>query len=336
MKTRGVLVQGGLALVGLVAAWTTWQRPVERPAAEVTVVDVSVQQLSRLRYQNGNRWVELQREPDGRVLATLSATPAVYPLGTSADGGTPESGATPLVAAVPERQLRGSEAAEKLLERLAPLKASRALGVLESKALEQVGLDNPTQRLTLTAQGRERVYSVSTAVLGLNSPYLRSEQDGSVYLLGPGLVADLEAASSRLVDRRLHSFRLADFDALVVQRGAQKRDFLQRAEGTQAPRLFARQSETADEMVTSWHERVWRSAPVELYGRGEVPPGGEPQPQARLEYLKDGKPVGFMELAPGPEGKVYARTEHTAGWVLLASGTAPLLEESSRVVRASP
>ncbi|MCI0673067.1 MAG: DUF4340 domain-containing protein [Myxococcaceae bacterium] len=334
MRTRALLVQGGLAVVGVCAAWATWQRPVEHPSAEVTVVDVPMERLSVVRYETGGRWVELRREPDGRVLATLSASAAVFPLGAGPGGVLPDGGTlTPLVAASPERTLRANHAAVQLLQRMAPLRAHRSLGVLGAERLAAVGLDAAAQRLVLDAGGRTHTFSVSTAVLGLNSPYARNLEDGRVYLLGSGLLAELDAAQSRLVDRRLHDFRPADFDTVVVQRGSSRRAFLQRAEGGGPPRLFPEDArDTADALVTTWHDRVWRAASVELLGRGELPGGGEPRVEVRLEYSHAGRSLGFLELASGKNGEVLARSEHLVGWAVLSSAVAPLLEESTRVV----
>lgn len=337
MKTRGTLVQVGLAAAGLVAAYVTWQRPTERPAADVTVLDVPAARVETLRFENGKRWAELRRV-DGRVALKLSATRATYPLGAGEDGALPDGGvAAPLVPASPERELFGNETAQRLFERLAPLKASRSLGVLDEAGLEQVGLKGTLQRLLVKAEGRERAYQVSTAVLGLTSPYLRSESDGQVFLLGPGLVSELDSASSRLVDRQLHAFKPGDFDALVVDQQGRKREFQQRLVPAKGPQLFsATGASEPDERATTWHERLWRSPTVELYGRGETPPGGVPEILLRLEYRKGGDPLGFLEVGVGTDGKALARTEHTAGWVGLSASANALLEEGTQVVVPTP
>lgn len=338
-------VQGALAVLALGAAWATWQRPAARPDAEVVVVDVEPARLERVRYEAADGWwVELSRDAEGGVLATLSAREAVSAAGAG-PGARPSDGRAlaALEPARPERTLRGSEAAEALLGRLAPLRAARSLGVLGPEGLASVGLDAPGGRLSLVAAGRTHAFSVSTAVVGASSPYARREGDGQAFLLASGLLADLEAASSRLVERRLHRFRPGEFDGLTVTReGGARRELLQKVVSGGAapgPALFPRESpERADERLSLWHDQLWRSAPVELYGRGERPEGlaAEPRVEVRLDYAREGKPLGFLELARDGRGGVLARSELTAGWASLPATAAPLLDEGVRVAAPTP
>ena len=66
MNGKAVLVQGGLALVGLAAAYVTWQRQPELQAGEVFVLDLTKNELDKVRFddEDAKTWVELQRESD--------------------------------------------------------------------------------------------------------------------------------------------------------------------------------------------------------------------------------------------------------------------------------
>src|SRR5688572_25873250 len=149
MKARGVVLQGLLAGAGLVAAWFVWQRGPESMPGEVEVLDAPKGALVQVRYEDEARWVEISRAEDNPLWVALGTKPAP---GASADAGTPDGGlaggtgdgGVQAVAATPPppRVLRANEAAEKLFERFAPLRASRALGVLDEKKLEEVGLKN--------------------------------------------------------------------------------------------------------------------------------------------------------------------------------------------------
>jgi hypothetical protein len=46
-----VAIQGGLALLVLVLAYTTWQRPPEKQAGEVFVLDITKNDLDNVRFE---------------------------------------------------------------------------------------------------------------------------------------------------------------------------------------------------------------------------------------------------------------------------------------------
>jgi len=52
VNSKAVALQGGLALVGLVAAYITWQRQPELQAGEVFVLDITKNELQALRFDD--------------------------------------------------------------------------------------------------------------------------------------------------------------------------------------------------------------------------------------------------------------------------------------------
>ena len=90
MKARGAMVQGGLAALGLVAAYVTWQRPPEKAVGEVKVLNLSRSDVEKGRYDDGTHWVEVmpghgeQFEP--KVWVRTGSRPT--PLPTAVDAGT--------------------------------------------------------------------------------------------------------------------------------------------------------------------------------------------------------------------------------------------------------
>ena len=66
MNSKAVALQGGLALLGLAAAYITWQRQPELQAGEVFVLDITKNELQTLRFddEEAKTWVELQRGSD--------------------------------------------------------------------------------------------------------------------------------------------------------------------------------------------------------------------------------------------------------------------------------
>lgn len=312
MKAKGVALQGALAAAGLVAAFLSWQREPERAPGEVTVVDSPTRALERVRYEDETRFVELFRDAkaDGELWVRLGTKPPP----------------------APPRELRANASARKLFEQFAPLRATRGLGVLDARKLTEVGLASSARRLVLTLGGSERAFTLANPPGGWGSPYLKRDADGQVFLLGPSLLPELEAAASRLVDRRLHTFESGQYDTVVVTQGQASRTFVAKGQAPAPVTLAAKDApDTPDEFVRNWHERVWRLMPLDFLGRGEEPSGGAPEPVFRVEYQRGGKPVGELTVARGAKGDFYARTEHTPGWTRLHSGVDTLVTEATKV-----
>lgn len=245
-----------------------------------------------------------------------------------ADAGTPASPAP----VPPPRELRGNDVALKLFSRLIPLRAQRDLGVLDEKKLDEIGLAKTERGLTLTLDGTPRTFRVATPASGWGPPYLQRTSDGHVFLLGPSVLTDLEAAASRLVDRRLHTFDVDGFDRVVITTGSTSRAFAASGKPPGAVQLSPVDAPgTPDDFARNWHDRLWRLTPVEFLGRGEAPPGPAPTPAFRVEYQRGGKAVGELSMAKTPDGSWYARTEFTPGWARMGGGLELLAEDAAKL-----
>jgi hypothetical protein len=329
---------------------------------DVTVLDVSKRSLQRVRYDDAARFVELYRDANDEETVWVrigEKPPPPPPAPSAADGGVPAGGAdagvgpggstdggTPgAVAAAPPpppppppppRELRGNETARTLWSRLAPLKASRALGKLDAKKLEELGLANSPRKLTLTVEGKEQTLTLASTGNAWGPPYLLRE-DGHVFLLGPTILPELEGAANRLVDRRPHTFELGDFDSFTVTQGKNSRTYVVSGKAQQGPISVAPQSapDKPDEFVRNWHERVWRLVPLDFLGRGAEPPGGAPEELFRVEYKRGDKVQGHVIVARGARGDLYMRTEHTESWAKLQAGVDTLASEAIKVASGS-
>jgi hypothetical protein len=312
VKAWSAAAQGALAVVGLVAAYLTWQRPAEEKDAEAVVLDVSRPALERIRYEDKKRVVEVVPGKDGTwVLQT-------------------ERPAEPVAEGAPAprtREYKANETADRVVDRFTPLKAIRSLGVLPPEKLEELGLAKAERALEVTARGTTTRFVLASDGAGAGAPYARRESDGRVFLLRGTLLSDLEFAASRLVDRRLHTFRQDEFDAVRVSGGGAERRL------TRVGDKLAGASGAVDDFASNWHERLWGQTGVDVLGRGEEPAAGAPVVELRVDYLRGERQVGFIEL--GRAGSdVFARTEHTAGWVRLHAGADPLLKERAQVLAA--
>ena len=344
MKARGAWSMGALAAVGLAAAYGAWQREPEATAEAVVVLEAGRKDVQKVRYEDATRFVELRpREGAGEGAVWVRVGSKEAPPGTmqdakgappdagTADAGTPDAGAaTP--PKVPERELPGNDLAQKLFQRFSPLRATRALGALEPSKLEELGLSSPARKLTVVTRNGEVAWDVGASSLGLTAPYLRDGKDGRVYLLGGGIVSDLDAGQARLVDRRLHTFTAQDYDALTVTRGALKRVF-QASPPQGGPAKLVDEAGKQDDFARNWHDRLWRLAAGELLGQGEVPADGAPEVAFRVEYARGSTVLGHAEVA-FLKGAVWARTEYTAGWAKLGGTLDGLEQEAERVLTA--
>lgn len=324
MRAQGAAVQGALAALGLCAAYLTWQREPELNQGEVVVLDVSRKSLEKIRYEDGERWMELFRLPQtgSTVWLKQGVAEGARPQGLP-DGG-------PALAPPPVRQLRGNERAEKLFVRFAPLRAARAFASLSDDKRKEVGLVDSKRTLTVTAGGVTHRVKLGSSSLAGGPPFIEDEE-GRYYLLGASLVSELDPASQILVDRRLHALKVGELDELALSSGGKERRFVQKS-AAGGLKLFPKEApEQADDRARNWHERVFSQLSVTLlYGSDEAPPQ-PPVPALRVDYFQRGSPVGFMELAKAGTETV-GRTEHTAGWVRLGGNMDDLIAEAQKLI----
>lgn len=335
MTTRGAVTQGALAAVALIAAYTSWQKEPERPPGEVVLLEIGKGELTKVRYEDDKKWVEL-------TPAKEAGEPAVW-MKVSA---RPE-------AKAPEREVRGGDGALKLVDKLEPLRAARGLGAISGDKLKELGLEAPKKKLTLSARGTSYTFQIGASPFGVADPYVKDDRDGKVYVLGGTLLADLDAAAVRLVDRQVHTFKPTDFDALTVSAGGKRRELVQTNIDEKNPFASKLAPKAApdkpDAQAKNWHDKLWRFVTLEALGKGEKPAAGEPPIAVRVDYSWKGKPKGWVELArvqpaappqpanssapppPAPPVDVYIRSEHSAGWLKLPAVADEVIKEADKV-----
>ena len=338
MKARGALIQGVLAVGALVVAYATWQRAPETAAGDVVVLDYAKSAIEKIRLEDGPRWIELTRRTEGSEPEIwLRQGAGEIRVAAPSDGGTADAGTVVVSPEQKPRLLRGNERAEKAFERFAPLRAVRALGALSPEKQKELGFEGSKRRLSIDASGSAHVFKVASATPGFGAPYLQDEKSAKVFLLNGALLSELDPGSQQLVDRRLHGFKPGEFDAFTVKVGGDQKEFVQTgAELPATTKVAAKASpDKPDECVRNWHDKVWsRMITTVLYGQGELPPSGEPKPTLRIDYASRGKPKGWLEIAQGSGTEIFARSENTAGWVMLHGGASEVVAEAKKVVGA--
>jgi hypothetical protein len=347
MTGRAAAIQGGLAAAGLLAVYLTWQREPEHAPGAVTVIEAVKTDITHVHYADENNAVDFERGHDSagpavwiHLVPTGKAAPKPNAKADKSDKAKPDA-KTP----EPPRDLLGSEPATKVFEGFAPLISPRAFGLLDAGKLKELGLGEPARKLEVTVRGDVRRFDIGQPEKATGGEaFLRDARDGRVYLMPRGMLADLQNPN-HLVDRRLHTFEIADFDRFALSAGGKQKEYVQvnreqRGKSSFAP---AKTPDKRDQMAKNWHDAVWRAFPSDILGRGEEPPTGKPAVVLRVDYTDGGKPIGFMEFAraeaPGgvsedvPSGDVFARTEHTAGWLKLSTG-AQLIADAQKLIAA--
>ena len=348
MTGKGVALQGGLALLGLAAAYLTWQRQPELQSGEVFVLDITKNELESLRFddEDAKTWTELQPSSDENgSFVTLRLSGREAP---AAKTTTP----APTPKPTPERLVRGSDAAKTLYERFAPLRAIRALGVLDAAKLKDLGLAAAKKHLTVVTRFGRRVFDLAPARVGVTDPYLRDQGDGRVFVVQRSILTDFQAAATSLVERHLHGFRLEDADRVSMTAGSAKKEFrVARSAGGHGVEIASTGApDKPDPSARTWHERAFALWPSESLGKGETPAEGEPQTRLRLDYFARGRSLGWLIIAESPtppeqsvssatatsKKTFYARSEFTLGWVKLSGDTDTLVADGVKLAGGKP
>lgn len=342
MKARSAALQGGLAVVGLVAAWVTWQRPKDTVKTDaVVVLDASKNSLEKVRYEDGVRSVTVEKKD--RLYVTLAYLPgkrpvvdaglAVVELDGGVDGGAVLANAKP-AEPMPDRTVYANDRGDLIWTKLTPFEGTRALGQLPKEKLDEVGLTSSERKLELTVSGLSHRFTISRPVSGLIGNYAQHEKTGEVFLISSSLFNELDPNSQVLVDRRLHLFKATEFDAFTVKAGEKAASFVQSGADIPQTAKVARAAtpDKAEELVKNWHDKVWnRIIVTEVLARGEQPKAGEPVVQLRIEYANRGQPKGWLELAVDPSKATWARSENTPGWVSVHQGSDELIIEGVKL-----
>ena len=340
MTGRAAATQGGLAAIGLLAALLTSQRQPEHAPGSVTVLDATKMDVTHVRYADDHNAVDFERghgDKDAPVWIHLVPTAEAPKPDNKNDKAKPEAKPKEPASPAPPRDLVGAEQATKVLDQFAPLVSPRAFGQLDAAKLKELGLEAPTRKLEVTVKGEVHHFVVGQPEKSTGGEsFLRDVGDGRVYLMPRGMLSDLQNPS-HLVDRRLHGFEPGDFDRMVLAAGGRSKEYVQLDREARAKAAFApaKTPDKRDQMAKNWHDAVWRAFPSDVLGRGEEPTSGKPTVVLRVDYFDGKSSVGYLELAraeslgglseeaPSSEaasGDIYARTEHTAGWLKLHNG----------------
>ena len=134
----------------------------------------------------------------------------------------------------------------------------------------------------------------------------------------------------------------------MISSGGKQKEYAQVGRESRATAGFAppKTPDKRDQMAKNWHDAVWRIFPMDVLGQGRRARGRADADGPR-RLLRGEEAVGWIELAKleparsgvggsamtPPPADIYARTEHTVGWVKLNAGT-QLIADAQKLIAA--
>ncbi len=213
---------------------------------------------------------------------------------------------------------KGGDAVTKLLEKLAPLEAVRALGEVSPEKLADLELETPESWIEITRKGKVRKLEVGGEAYGTRDFYVHDIESGEYYLVDADVFRPLKYAKSRLPDRRLTDLEREDIRGVVLQAEAGRVEMLQvnRQDKDAAYWANSADPDQAVELYANWLDKALRLKGLNYVQPDEAPEGL--QPAFELSLLpEDGKPHSLRVFEqPGEEGGEstwYASSEFTRG-----------------------
>ena len=313
---KGLAGHAVLLAVALVAAWLTWTRDesVTSEDFQTTVWSANPEAIESVTYTGSDRYLSLsRRNEDGEdYLWGLELRRTRDSAGVAVPS-PPDTAVFPV-----------NDSGEDLIRFLAPLRALRDLGTLESLGAERQAeyeITTPSDTLVVRLRnGEEERLLLGGAVFGGNGRYALTPDDGRVYAVSGIPISLLEGGRPRFEDTRLHAFYLNDVERVVLETGGSQRVRV-RTGGTGAETTWAPPDDPAQTDAT-FGNFMNRVAALRTMGFVGTLPEDSLELLVRLEYQQDdGDPMGTFELFRGPEGSgegdpaletpFYVRTERT-------------------------
>lgn len=329
---KGVIINSVLAVVGLVMAYSTWQKgeQKEKPAGEVTIFDCDKDKLQSITLEQKNKTIKLEmRNEDGKALQWFKIDTQKAP----ANQKDPKA-AQP---AKETEQFAGNDAAKEFAASMAPMTALRSLGNVEKNMLKELELEKPETTLSVQCAGQTRSFQVGGSTYGVGDRYIREKKGGPVYLLAAAAIRDLESASFRFMQRTLHTFELKDVDSVKVEAAGKKRELLQRnrREPEKAEWVDASAPDKRNELYGNWLNRLSQLRVQEYLAPGKAPgselktPASGSTPLATFEYVANGNGIGKLELmrVDAEPAEYYAKSEATKTWVKVLQSVAAQIDQ---------
>jgi hypothetical protein len=288
---------GALLAVGLGAAyWASLPAP-EGDEEKVSIYAVEPKSISEVTYKSKEVDAVASRREDGRFLVTHTKTEEVKP--PPKDPHKPDAPPPPAQPPkVTTEHFVANEKMDELLKAFNPLTATRVIGKVDDKQLEDFGLKAKDEVFTVKADGGKTY----TLVLGKRSYGSRNrfamEEGGSgrVLLVDDTSFENLERAPLRMYDRRLVGFEFDEVaKAHITAGGKEKRlAHTQRDKSGQLLWTDDEENATAKPSYDSFMDKVTKlrltayADPTEEAGLKDL------KPFLEITFEKNGQPLDHL------------------------------------------
>lgn len=334
------LIVLGLAAALALMVWTRKDPRATSQKADVLVWSGSADAVQLITFESEERSVRLEARRDsfgqwfvGTVEKTVTAKP---PTPHGRDAGAGEGGAEAGAPSTPPAEKKKEtstfvavEQGKKLAESLAPLMALRKLGKLDDSRAEEFGLSKPEGTLRVTLDGRQHTLILGGATPGGGDRYAKHGESGEVFAIAGNVAQNLLFAESRLVERELHGFEIAEVKSVKVHRAERVRDLVRLAEKKDGW-ADASSPTVLDETAGNWMSKLDRLRVTTYLEKPTLPLSPE-SAIARVEYLGKGKALGFLELyklpGEGAKASYLVRTEQSRWYAEVLAGAAEQIEQ---------
>ncbi len=334
---KPLVLHGTLLVVSAGLAYSVWNKDEPAPEKQQALVDVwsgSQASFTKLSFESKTRKVRLEGQKDALGYFYVTSVdkedaPVADPhAGLAGHDGVPLKAPDAKEPKKETSRFVSVKAGETLVKSLAPLKAVRAIGKVETARNEEFGLDKPEGTLKVTIDGKEQVLVIGGTTPGGSERYARYQNSGEVFAISGDIAQSLMFGDSRLPERELHGFKNEDIARVRVQKGNKTRELVPvkgKNEGWGDLTSPTKQDETAGNWMSKLN-RLRGSDFVEKPAKALRPEDA----LVRVEYFDGGKSVGFIELykVPTEKGNDYlARTEWDRWYVKVPATTAEQIEQ---------
>ena len=221
---------------------------------------------------------------------------------------------------------------EELAKKLAPLRALRALGVLDEAKLDEFGLEETEGTLRVKIGGAEHTLLFGGKTPGGTDRYAKDAETGKAYVVEGSILRDLQNASQRLVERKLHDWEDSSVEKVVVHVGDQRRTLVRTA-GERSFWSGEGSADTKDETASNWMSKLERLRVTSYEGEQLSPPPAASDRVVHVDYFDERRKIGFIDLyrrGAGTEGgkvEFVAQTEHTRWYAQVLRSTAEQVDQ---------
>jgi hypothetical protein len=282
---RSLSVHAVLAILASTLAYVAWTAPKPDKDSTVVMVPGSADKLSRVSWHEESWDVSVVKEGDQVSVTAVKIA-------------TGDAGVTPPAP----KTFPGSKEADELFNKLAPLKAARALGKLAGEKQKTMGLETPKSSLTLRIGDEDRLVEIGDAAYGTGDLYGRTA-DGEVFLIPSATLSSIRHGASSLMDRNLIAAKEDKVERLSITSATGGRELVQRYAEDRTKAFYADPAEPDAKLETTgnWLNRLLRLRVVDLVT--DAPSGN---PAIEVELFAGKGALGKVQLWPAGDKTALA------------------------------